>query len=215
MKVLVVDDNETFRRQTARYLGMHDIDVEAAARGKEALDLMRSRSYDVVLLDLKMPDMDGLKVLRQAQTNGVQAAFIVVTGYGDVPSAVEAMKTGAVDFIEKPFDPEQLLQLVQETGASRQESRSAAGRLQSLLADRDAAVLLIADTPAELEPLLSSATGERISVTDSWEGVRTARSRNSIGSKLIAHPARTRRPLHPRRPSAPRAWPVRRRESGR
>lgn len=166
MKVLVVDDNETFRRQTARYLGMHDINVEAAARGKEALDMMRSRRYDVVLLDLKMPDLGGLEVLRQAQADGIGASFIMVTGYGDVSSAVEAMKNGAVDFIEKPFDPEQLLDAVQETGAARQEPASTAARLRTLLAERDAdtAVLLVAEQPAQVEQLLSFEPDERLSL---------------------------------------------------
>ncbi len=166
MKVLVVDDNETFRRQTARYLNLHDIDVTAAARGKEALDMMRSCRYDVVLLDLKMPDLHGLEVLRQAKADGIRASFIMVTGYGDVSSAVEAMKNGAVDFIEKPFDPEQLLALIRETAASYRQLPSTAAELPSLLAGRDpdAAVLLIADTPAELEQLLSFTADEQLSL---------------------------------------------------
>lgn len=164
MRALVVDDNPTFRTQTARYLGLHDIDVDLAGCGAEALHALRSRPYDVVLLDLKMPDMQGLDVLRQAKVEGIHAPFIMVTGYGDVSSAVEAMKTGAVDFIEKPFDPERLLALVQETAASYRKAPWGEARLQALLVSQNAdrAVLLIAEQPLQVEQSLSFTADEHL-----------------------------------------------------
>ncbi|MFO8133488.1 MAG: response regulator [Thermoplasmatota archaeon] len=178
MRVLVVDDNETFRMQTARYLGLHDIEVDTAACGEDALRMLREHGYDSVLLDLKMPDMQGLDVLRQAKADGIRSPVIVVTGYGDVASAVEAMKAGAVDFIEKPFEPERLLSLVKETALSHQGLPSAETWVQSLLAGRDsnAAVLLIGEQPDRLEQMLSIEAEEHLPLTSdvSLADLRTA-----------------------------------------
>ncbi len=166
MRALVVDDNATFRRQTASYLGLHDIDVDTADRGKEALRALHGHAYDVVLLDLKMPDMHGLDVLRQAKADDISVPIIVVTGYGDVSSAVEAMKTGAVDFIEKPFDPERLLTLVRETATSHFGAQTGRMKLESLLTGDDLAVLLIAEQPERLEHMLSFTADEHLSLAD-------------------------------------------------
>ena len=187
MRVLVVDDNETFRRQTARYMGLHNVEVDTAARGEEALQALHRHRYDVVLLDLKMPDMHGLEVLRQAKADGIHAPIIVVTGYGDVASAVEAMKTGAVDFIEKPFEPERLLTLVRETAASYGELPSVEGRIQSLLAARDTstAMLLVAREPAQLENRLSFTADERLELEP--DDVSLAKLQEDIGTFMDSH----------------------------
>jgi len=167
MRVLVVDDNATFRTQTARYLGLHDIDVDTAARGEDALEMLGKHGYDMVMLDLKMPDMHGLDVLKRAKANGIRSPIIVVTGYGDVESAVEAMKAGAVDFIEKPFEPERLLTLVKETAMSHRELPPAKMRVQSLLAARDSstAVMLIGEQPDRLAQVLSVKADEQLPLT--------------------------------------------------
>ena len=114
MKVLVVDDNVTYLNQMKKYLSLHALDVQTAEGGKKALELMGKEQYDVVILDLKMPDISGIDVLKRVHKQDISSKFIVITGYGRVDTAVESMKLGAVDYLQKPFAPEVLLKLIKE-----------------------------------------------------------------------------------------------------
>ena len=115
MKVLVVDDNVTYLNQMKKYLSLHSLQVQTAESGKKALELLGEKKYDVVILDLKMPDISGIDVLEWAQKQDISSQFIVITGYGSVDTAVKSMKLGAVDYLQKPFEPEILLKLIQKT----------------------------------------------------------------------------------------------------
>lgn len=115
MKVLVVDDNVTYLTQMKKYLSLHSLQVQTAESGKKSLELMGEQEYDVVILDLKMPDISGIDVLEWAKKQGISSQFIVITGYGRVDTAVKSMKLGAVDYLQKPFDPEILLKLIYKT----------------------------------------------------------------------------------------------------
>lgn len=103
--VLVVDDEKNIRLTMSRALEGIDVDVTLAGNGEEALAAMAGRHVDVVLLDLRMPGMDGIDVLRRVATEFPATRVIIVTAYGTVDRAVDAMKLGAVDFIEKPVTP--------------------------------------------------------------------------------------------------------------
>ncbi|MCD6448877.1 MAG: response regulator [Thermoplasmata archaeon] len=116
MRVLVVDDNTTFLMQMKKFLLLKGFEVDTSARGKEAVEKLQRKRYDVVLLDLKMPDISGLEVIKEVKKKGVKTNFIVVTGYGEVESAVEAMKLGAVDYIQKPFDGENIVKIIERAG---------------------------------------------------------------------------------------------------
>jgi len=111
MKILIVDDNETFLSQIKKYLTLKNFDVDVAYRGKDALRML-VKGYDAVLLDLKIPDISGIEIMKEARRKGIKTNFIVITGYGEVESAVEAMKLGAVDYIQKPFDTGRLLEIL-------------------------------------------------------------------------------------------------------
>ncbi len=115
MKVLVVDDNITYLNQMKKYLSLHSLQVQTVESGKKALELMEEKKYDVVILDLKMPDISGIDVLEWAKKQDISSQFIVITGYGRVDTAVKSMKLGAVDYLQKPFEPEILLKLIQKT----------------------------------------------------------------------------------------------------
>ena len=115
MKVLVVDDNVTYLGQMKKYLSLHSLQVQTAECGEKALALMEKNYFDVVILDLKMPDISGIDVLQWAHEQGIVSKFIVITGYGRVDTAVKSMKLGAVDYLQKPFDPEVLLKLIKKT----------------------------------------------------------------------------------------------------
>lgn len=124
MKVLVVDDNVTYLNQMKKYLSLHSMDVQTAECGKKALELMGKKNYDLVILDLKMPDISGIDVLEWVQKQDISSNFIVITGYGCVDTAVKSMKLGAVDYLQKPFEPEILLKLIQKISKTPYKGKS-------------------------------------------------------------------------------------------
>ncbi|MDB5907803.1 MAG: DNA-binding response regulator [Massilia sp.] len=106
--VLVVDDEPHMRRVLEIMLGATGHAVFSAANGREALALLRSNPVDLVITDLRMPEMDGIELLRQMREGGIEAPVIMITAHGSVESAVAAMKFGASDYILRPFDIEAL-----------------------------------------------------------------------------------------------------------
>jgi DNA-binding NtrC family response regulator len=117
--VLVVDDKDSMRTMLSQTLHEEGYQVDVVDGGKKALDLARLKSYDIVLTDLKMPSMDGLEVLSSLKEIDSDMAVIIMTAYGTVESAVEAMKKGAFDFITKPFDPDHLSVLIERALENR------------------------------------------------------------------------------------------------
>ncbi|MBU4264224.1 MAG: response regulator, partial [Proteobacteria bacterium] len=109
MKVLIVDDEVEFASTLAERLELIDIVAETANNGKDALSTILVRPPDVVILDLKMPGLSGLKVLHGIKSHDPSIEVIMLTGYGDMDSAIEALKYGASDFITKPVRLEVLL----------------------------------------------------------------------------------------------------------
>ncbi len=118
MRVLIVDDNVIYLQQMKKYLCLSDLSVDIADGGELALAMMSKDHYDVVILDLKMPDLSGIEVLQRACQQGIQSNFIVITGYGSVETAVDAMKLGAADYLQKPFEPEKLPHLIKKVGST-------------------------------------------------------------------------------------------------
>ncbi|MDH4158490.1 MAG: sigma-54 dependent transcriptional regulator [candidate division Zixibacteria bacterium] len=110
--ILVVDDKDSMRNMLTETLLEEGHRVDSAENGRKALDLVRNKSYDLVLTDLKMPEIDGLEVLTGVKENDSDTSVIVMTAYGTIEDAVTAMKKGAYDFITKPFDTEHLCVLV-------------------------------------------------------------------------------------------------------
>src|SRR5881296_4203410 len=109
--VLVVDDERNIRALVARVLGQDQVEVHGAGTGKEGLQMADEVSPDLVLLDLRLPDMDGMDVLRALRTRYPEIAVIIITGFGQIQSAVEAIKVGATDYLEKPFEHVEKLKL--------------------------------------------------------------------------------------------------------
>jgi DNA-binding NtrC family response regulator len=112
IRILVVDDETVVREGLRRVLEGDQYDVETCASGRSALDLMQERDFDLVVTDLKMPGMSGLEVLKAVKILQAEVPVIIITGYSTVDTAVEAMKNGAIDYIAKPFAPEQLMEKV-------------------------------------------------------------------------------------------------------
>ena len=104
-KILVVDDNEVVRRSFLRSLAGAQCKVEAAWNGEEALHAMERQAFDVVLLDLRMPGMDGMEVLKVIKDKWPETEVVVITGYACVESAKEAVRLGACNYLAKPVGP--------------------------------------------------------------------------------------------------------------
>jgi two-component system nitrogen regulation response regulator NtrX len=113
-KILIIEDEEPIRRVLVRILSDEDSNykISEATDGKEGLNLINKEKFDLVLCDIKMPKMDGIEVLQAANAKNISAPFIMLTGHGNVETAVEAMKLGAYDFISKPPDLNRLLTAV-------------------------------------------------------------------------------------------------------
>jgi DNA-binding NtrC family response regulator len=138
--VLIVDDEPALRRLLDLRMRALGYKVTMAQNGREALDLIERESPALMLLDLQMPEMDGMDVLRRLKHNGVDLPVIVITAHGSIGAAVEAMKAGAYDFLPKPFDPAHLEVVVRKALERRQlvESNQA---LRNALATHTSEVL--------------------------------------------------------------------------
>ena len=111
-KALVIDDEQIVLDSVSTLLRDEGFEVDVSLDGREGLDWAIERKYDVVLTDIRMPDIGGMKVLRDVKRVNPALPVIMITGYASVESAVQAMKLGAAEYIEKPFEPEQLLEAV-------------------------------------------------------------------------------------------------------
>ena len=119
-RVLIVDDEATSRRLLEVRLRGMECEVGMAADGQEALSLIQQEVPALMLLDLQMPRMDGMELLRALRRDGIDLPTIVITAYGSIETAVEAMKEGAYDFLPKPFDPKHLEIVVRKALERRQ-----------------------------------------------------------------------------------------------
>jgi two-component system response regulator FixJ len=107
--VHVVDDDRDVRRSLSFLLGSADFQSRPFASGSDLIESLDELQPGCVLLDIRMPDMDGFQVMNELAERGVNWPVVIMTGHGEVPVAVRAMKAGAVDFLEKPFEEEVLL----------------------------------------------------------------------------------------------------------
>ena len=113
-KVLLVDDEKDFLESLSDRMRTRGMDVSTSTSAGEALRLMDEHAYDAVVLDLMMPEMDGLEALKAIKENRPEVQVILLTGYATVEKGIEAMKLGAMDFIEKPADLQVLIQKIKK-----------------------------------------------------------------------------------------------------
>lgn len=136
--IYVVDDDEAVRQSLAFLLGSAGLAVRLYDSAASFLAGLSGVSGGCLITDLRMPGMSGLELLHALKAKACRLPTIVITGHGDVPLAVEAMKAGAIDFIEKPFDQEVLLGAVktalERSGGASEEERAVAAKLASLSA---------------------------------------------------------------------------------
>lgn len=112
IKVLVVDDERDFVKLFIKRFAMRNLDVEGVTSGQEALDHLRENPVDVVVLDVKMPGMDGLETLKEIKKHHPHVEVIMLTGHGSVKSGIQGISLGAYDYVLKPFKIEDLLERI-------------------------------------------------------------------------------------------------------
>lgn len=149
----LIDDEEAIRRSAGFMLRTSGFDVKVYETGVAFLREAKSADPGCILLDVRMPEMDGLEVQRELNGRGITMPVIVLTGHGDISIAVQAMKAGAVDFLEKPFEKSHLLEAI-ERGFDRLGKRD-----QALASEHEAAVRIAALTPREQDVLRGLVRG--------------------------------------------------------
>ena len=120
MKIMLVDDEERFLSTTKKLLLKKGLEVLTAASGPEALELLRTHNIHVVILDVKMPGMDGMETLKAIKHTYPLVEVIMLTGHATVESAIDGLKSGAMDYLMKPADMDDLISKAEEAFEKRQ-----------------------------------------------------------------------------------------------
>jgi len=162
IKILVAEDDRAFRALLAETLRHPDREIHLAANGKEALEALREVSYDLLITDIRMPEMGGIELLKEAKRLCPHILVIVITGYASLETAIQALKEGAYDYIRKPFNLEELrvsvenacirILLERENRRLLNDLKEAYTRLREFSSER-VAVVPPTDFLAELERL--------------------------------------------------------------
>jgi two-component system NtrC family response regulator len=161
-RLLIVDDEEPQRLMLASLLGRAGFEVDAAPDGGVALELLNQHAYDLMLTDQRMPKMDGLELLERVQRDYAEMPVVLMTAYGSVSTAVEAMKRGAADYLTKPFERDELLIVVQKV-LRQQRLESEVADLHGTLKERYSLNNIIGSS-APMQRVFSLI--ERVSTTD-------------------------------------------------
>ena len=119
MKIAIVDDEQDMRQSISQWLALSGYDTETFARAEDALKVLGPEYPGIVISDIKMPGMDGMQFLKKLMGTDSALPVIMITGHGDVPMAVEAMRLGAFDFLEKPFNPDRMSDLAKRAANAR------------------------------------------------------------------------------------------------
>ncbi|NAZ35233.1 sigma-54 dependent transcriptional regulator [Rubellimicrobium sp. CFH 75288] len=119
MKIAIVDDEKDMRQSISQWLALSGFDTETYGSAEDALRSVSADYPGIVVTDVRMPGMDGIQFLRKVKSLDSTLPVIVITGHGDVPMAVEAMRIGAFDFLEKPFNPERMTELAKKATQAR------------------------------------------------------------------------------------------------
>jgi DNA-binding NtrC family response regulator len=167
VKLLLVDDETDFLDATARALGRRGFDVTTAPDGETALKLLGDRKFDVVILDIKMPGIDGIEVFRRIQASAQAVPVIMLTGHGTLRSSINLKHEGAYEYLAKPCSPDKLAQVARDAVENtRRASAPAAGAGDA----PDINLLVVDDEPFFLEGLQKALKRRGMSVETAQNG---------------------------------------------
>ncbi len=150
--ILVVDDERGIREGCRRILISEGYTVDVAENGEEGLKLVKSRPFDLILVDLMMPVMGGLEMMEEVRKFDPEIIMIVITGFATIETAVDAMKHGAYDYMPKPFAPDQVIAVVNRGLEKRRLSLQA----QRLMEERDQKLLEVAREESKIHTIVNS-----------------------------------------------------------
>ena len=132
IKVAIIDDDESARKSLARLMKSAGISAVTFSSAAEFLEAANGSQVDCAVTDLRMPDVDGIKLQQALAQTAPHLAIVFVTGHGDVPAGIKAMKGGAVDFLEKPVDDDALLDAVRRAAERSREARASRAEFDEL-----------------------------------------------------------------------------------
>ncbi len=185
--VFVVDDDQAVRRFLCGLIASVDLRVEAYASAREFLDAYEPGRPGCLLLDIRMPGMSGLELQKELAERAIGLPVIILTGHGDVQVAVHAMKAGAVDFIEKPFNNELLLDRVQNAVAESVEADSTRVRRDQIMGRVE---LLTPRERQVLDMVVAGETnkgiGRRLDISDKTVEIHRAKVMEKMQAKSLA-----------------------------
>ena len=173
MKILIVDDERAIRNSLKEILSDEGYDVEVAENGLEACQMVEKEKYDVIFCDIKMPVMDGIETLDKLVAMGIDSAIVMISGHGEIDTAVECIKKGAFDFIQKPLDLNRILitiknakekvHLVKETRILKKKvyGQEMVGESEPMLAIK-AMIDKVAPTDARVLVIGANGTGKEL-----------------------------------------------------
>lgn len=178
-QILLIEDEEPIRRVLVKILAEEDASYEVteAENGEAGLNALKKKNFDLVLCDIKMPKMDGIEVLQEANSLGLNVPFIMLTGHGNIETAVGAMKLGAYDFIPKPPDLNRLLTAVRH-GIENKTLRKENSKLKKKVAQK----YTIVGESAEVQRM--KAMISKVAPTDARVLIT---GENGTGKELVAH----------------------------
>ena len=131
-RILIADDEKNIRLTISQALGEMGLEIDTAVNGEEALMKLKDSNFDLILLDLLMPGINGMEVLQKLSKERPEVRVIIITAHGTIDSSVEAMKLGAIDFIQKPFTPDEIRETVARVIKLQMPEGKTAGYLKCL-----------------------------------------------------------------------------------
>jgi len=140
-RILIVDDEDAFRAIVKEILIDEEFSAAEASNGLNAIEIFKNNSFDAVLLDLRMPQMDGIKTMQKLKKIDPHIPIIILTAFGDIPTAVEAVKQGAYDFITKPPEFDKLISIIKRAVEMWRPKMEAMKRETPVLSNREKEVL--------------------------------------------------------------------------